>query len=379
MAKILIVDDEFDLVEGMEALLASHGYGVATALSGAEGLAAAQEHAPDLILLDVMMPQMGGIEVCRRLKAISALREVPVLLITALHGTSDKVAGLDAGADDFITKPFEQAELLAKVRAFLRTKSLRDELENSYNKLRELENLRDFLIHTIIHDLSGPLTAIQASLAFLQDDAESEKGEISREDARKFLRTASQNCEQMTQLTDAILEVNRLELDKPALKQAPVDLMHLARACLERMEPRRKQVNVAFLTRFPAALPPVPADEALLGRVLINLLTNSLKFTRPPGSITVCLREVPGEGQVECAIQDTGMGIPTENLEKIFDKFFQGRGSRRGFGLGLAFCKLAVEAHGGKIWAESETGAGSRFVFRLPMPPAGPDAGAGRA
>jgi len=368
MTKILIIDDEPDIVESLEVMLTPRGYHVVTASSGGSGVGSAASEKPDIILLDVMMPGMDGFETCRRLKNSDETKNIPVLLLTALNQSDDKVKGLDAGADDFITKPFNDVELRARVRAFVRTKKLRDDLEESYRRLKELEQLRDSLTHMLVHDLKVPLTAVKGGVETVLDAMN--KKENLLEPHRRLLANAKSGADKVLGLIQDILDASRMEENKLPLHKSPVDMAALARSCAAMVEPLRAQSQVALTINAGPSLPEINLDEALVGRVLVNLISNSLKFTPPGGTITVSLSYRPGEKQVECAVHDTGSGIPQEDLEKIFDKFFQRsdfQATRKGQGLGLAFCRLAVERHGGKIWAESENGKGSRFVMRFPL------------
>ncbi|MBI4249285.1 MAG: response regulator [Elusimicrobia bacterium] len=362
---LLIVDDESDIRESLHATLSMTGYQVLTAASGEEGLAKAQKDIPDLIILDVMLPHMSGFDVCRKLKSSPATKHIPVILLTALQDVEDKVQGLEAGADDFIPKPFTSQELLARVRAFLRTKYLRDELEASYKKLKELESLRDSLTNMIVHDIRSPLTSILGNMSFIIDELRN--GADVPENAKKLLETAALNYRHLMNLIDTFLEVYRMENQQLPLKKTKVSLVKIIETCLSILEPDRRKKEIVFETVFPKEPEPVLLDKKYIQRLLINLLSNSLKFTPRGGKITVAVKTLSAGGQVEVVIEDTGVGIPEENLEKIFQKFFQGKPGRRGQGLGLTFCRMAVEAHGGKIWAERGQKEGSRFIFRLPL------------
>jgi len=367
--KLLLVDDEPDILESLEAMLSSKGYKIVTARNGEECLALMEKERPDLVLLDIMMPRLDGFEVCRRIKDSPATANVPVLLLTAMRETSDKVKGLDAGADDFISKPFKDAEVHARVRAFLRTKRLHDELEENYKKLKELENLRDSLTHMIIHDLKSPLSIVIGNVEIAQDIAGG-KNLYAGKTIKDFLSTAQLSSALMMNLINDLLDVSRLEQKKLPLKKAPCDVAALADSCLKDLEPLRIKNNISFNKEYSPGMPQISLDETIIRRVLLNLLTNSLKFSENGGVITVLLRTLPEQNLLECSVQDTGMGIPKQYLKRIFEKFFQGNKmetTRKGQGLGLTFCRMAVETHGGDIWAESELGKGSKFIFRIPI------------
>ncbi|MBV9079502.1 MAG: hybrid sensor histidine kinase/response regulator [Elusimicrobia bacterium] len=363
---VLVVDDEPFILKNLEVLLSGNGCKVRTAATGSAGLEIAMKERPDVVLLDVMLPDTDGYEVCRKIKQEPATRHIPVLLLTALQDVFSKVKGLDAGADDFVSKPFNESELRARVWAFLRTKRLHDELDNSYKRLKELEELRDSLTHMVMHDLVAPLTAIQVGVeAVLEKGA---PGTPITESNIRMLRTAHEGCRRLMDMLRDVLSVSRLEEKKLPLALEKVEMKPLVETCVSILEPTRLLGNVNIATRFSEPLKTVVCDPSLMTRVVTNLISNSLKFTEPGGTVTVSAATEGKEAEV--AVADTGLGIPKENLEKIFDKFFQGgeaQTARKGQGLGLTFCRLAVEAHGGRIWAESEPGKGSRFVLRLPL------------
>ena len=368
MTRILIVDDEPDIAESLGVMLSKRGYGTLFAQSGDEGLAKARQERPDLIILDVMMPVMDGFEACRLLKKSPDTRSIPVLLLTAMNQVEDKVKGLEAGADDFVTKPFNDAELRARVEAFLRTKKLRDELEASYKKLKELEQMRDSLTGMIVHDLKAPITAITGGIGVVIDHIE--KDVTCPAAIKKLAANAHSSAKRLVGLIQDILDVSRMEDTKLPLNKKPSDLAEIARRCVQTLEPlaAQSEVRLTYVGETGPFLSDV--DAGLIERVVANIVSNSIKFTPVKGTVRVSTRSLAKMRQVEIAVEDSGIGIPKEHLEKIFDKFFQSTGhevSRKGQGLGLAFCRMAVEAHEGKIWAESSPGKGSRFVVRLPF------------
>ncbi len=228
---------------------------------------------------------------------------------------------------------------------------------------REAERTRRDLDSMIVHDLRGPLTVILGSLETIM---EKDIGPLT-EPQRAMLRLAQESAERMQGLVNTLLDIRRLEAGKMPLHFAPESLAAMAHAALDHVAPLARESGQTMALGVPPGLPPVHADAETLTRVLENLLTNAVKFSYPGGTVRV-LAEVEGE-YVHCRVVDRGMGIPKAELERIFEKFVQvsSPGKRRGTGLGLAFCRLAVEAHGGRIWAESEEGKGSTFHFTIPV------------
>ena len=365
-ASILVADDDQTIRTMIRQILAIQGYDVTEAVDGEDAIRKIRLIKPDLILTDVQMPNANGYQVCQAIKSDPALKRIPILVLTVLDSNEERVKGLDAGADDFINKPFNPPELLARVRAFLRTKALHDELERSYAKLKVLETLRDAFTGMIIHDLKSPLNAISGSIQVSVESLEASN--IVTPDEIHLLRNAEDSCKHMMDLLSDILDVSRMEQREFPLHKERASLHRLILKCLELLEPLRMKYNIQFKQDIDPGVPDVMADPVIIGRVLANIISNSFKFTPKNGTITVSLKNVDKEAEI--AIQDTGTGIPEKDLERVFEKFYQGddlTATRKGQGVGLTFCKMAVEAHGGRIWAESDGKQGSRFVIRLPL------------
>ena len=373
---LLVVDDDPINVELLCDLLETLDYRAVGALGGEAALAAAREHRPDLVLLDVMMPGMNGYEVSRRLKADPATSGIPVVFVTALSDTEDKVKGIEAGGDDFLTKPFNRPILVARIRSLLRLKAAGDALEASYRKLQELERLKDDLTRMVVHDLKSPLSAMLGTLEMAVDG---DLGPLTA-DQRRLLDDAHQRGEDVLHLIDNLLDLTRLEESRVRLAPRELDAARLLREAAAQWEVRAERQGAALAVESPEGLA-FRADEALVRRVLANLIGNALRHAGERVRVRLSAVRSREPDGVELVVADDGAGIAESFHEEIFRKHgsarAQGGGAGEGFfssGLGLTFCKLAVETHGGRIWVRSHEGEGSAFHFvipaRLPAPAA---------
>jgi len=344
---ILVVDDTPANVLMLVRMLTERGYKPRPVLSGKLALQAARAEPPDLILLDVTMPEMNGYEVCEQLKADATLKDIPVIFISALDDTLDKVKAFSVGGVDYVTKPFRLDEVCARVKTHLR--------------LRRLERLRDDLTHMIVHDLRNPLAVICGFLDIL----ESHEVQTLSVGTRDLVTAARQSAEDLLNMIGSILDVSKMGAGAMKLQREPCDLDALIRAVVAATQPLPDRRTVAFDT--PAASCAIAVDVGLIRRVLQNLLGNALKYTPAGGAVRLVV--TPASGAIRVAVSDTGPGIAPEYHQRIFEKFGQieNRKNRLGTGLGLTFCKLAVEAHGGHIGVESEMGKGSTLWFSLPL------------
>ena len=362
--RVLVVDDLPANVRLLAGILKVAGYEIATAGSGREALDTIGQAAPDVVLLDVMMPDMDGFEVCRRIRGNPDTAVLPVVMVTALQGTEDRVQALEAGADDFLTKPVEEVEVLARVKSLVRAKRQRDALEHAYADLQRAESLRDSLSAMLVHDLRTPLTAIIGPLEMLLDDTSAPFDDIQRE----LLTMCQRNAHRLLGMVNDLLDIGKMESGEIILERTDVTPGALVEEAVRQTAPLAGEKGLEVAHDVAPGLPRLHADEDLLRRVLVNLLGNAIKFTPEGGRVAVSARDAPGA--LVFSVRDTGEGIPREAFGRIFEKFGQvesrSAGRRMSTGLGLTFCKMAVEAHGGRIGVESEPGKGSVFSFTIP-------------
>lgn len=358
VAKILVVDDEDALRWNMRAFLEDLGFDVIEADRGRLALETCSTEMPDLVLLDISMPEMDGYEVCRRLKADPRLAEAPVIFLSAFLRTEDKIKAFSSGAVDYVTKPFQFEEVEARIRVQLELLTQRRQLKAQHEALVSLERQRDAFTHMMAHDMRSPLGSALGSLELAQEFLEADLGA-----ARTQLLRAEGSIRKIADMLNEMLELSRLESGSMPLDLVLCDLAQVARQVLEGFESRRGGRH--FLVCAPEALY-LECDAGLVERVLSNLVANALKFTEDTGRIEI--RAEKGADCIQVFVSDDGPGIPPALQGEIFEKFSQASSElkAKGFGLGLAFCRLAVEAHHGSIGVQSQPGSGSTFWFKLP-------------
>ena len=374
---ILVADDVPANVELLYDQLAMLGYRVISAVDGPGAVETCFAQKPDLCILDVAMPagslrvddRSTGFEVCRRLKRDPRTERIPVIFVTALNDTTDRVKAIEAGGDDFLTKPHNRQILSARVRSLLRLKFATDALDDSYRKLRELEKVRDDLMKMIVHDLKTPLTSVLASLEMALDG---DFGEVS-EMQRRVLGDAETKAEDLLGLIGDLLEVARIEENAIDLDLEPIAPGAFVAEIVHEWEVRFQQEGAKIFVDVAEDAPVINADKGLLKRVFANLIQNALTHTTSGVEITILAHGDAATGGILFTVADNGPGIPPEYHELIFRKFERAKQPEvprvRSSGLGLAFCKLAVEVHGGRIWVRSTEGMGSHFHIALPVQP----------
>lgn len=408
----MIVDDVPANLNLLTGILKQQGYKVRPAPDGGLALDAARHSPPDLILLDIHMPEMDGFEVCRRLKADEALKEIPVLFISALTETRDKIQAFDAGGVDYITKPFQVEEVLARVRTHLELRRTRRELKRKNKRLKnaigDLKNAQIRLIQSekmaalgilsagVAHEINNPLNFIKTSMLSLQRDVDDLvkvatlgdslwRNSIGPEGAE--IRQLQEEIEYETILSEipglfrSILEgIRRTEEIVRSLRtfarqdetiSKAVDIHEIVDSALIMLRNRYKKI--AQVEKSYGNLPPIPCYVGKLSQVMINVLANAVdaiekKGSAGPHQITIKTEMAEREERRYAVIRvsDTGTGIPEELVLKVFDPFFTTKAVGKGVGLGLFITRNIIQEHRGYVEVSSEPGQGATFSIFLP-------------
>lgn len=352
-ANILVIDDDPINFDVIETKLDPENYQLSYAASGDEGFELLKSIQPDVILLDMMMPGMTGIEFCHKFKQSPAFAHIPVIMVTALTTKEDLAKCLEAGADDFVSKPVDTLELRSRVRSMLRIKQ-------QYDALQKTLQLREDLTRMIVHDLRTPLSVIVFAAEMLK------LPNISLDRQHQKIDQILTAGQQLQSMIDTLLLMAKLESGKLLLQRTPVDLRAICDSVLKDIEPIASQKQVKLISNLPPVGGIIEVDINLLHRVLDNLLSNAIKFS-PRGSEIQIIAEYLNSGKARIQVTDQGPGIPPELHDSIFQKYEVGNLMKNvsQIGLGLAFCKLAIEAHGGIIEVANQQPQGAIFVLEF--------------
>lgn len=363
--KILVVDDTPSNLQLLSEIFKGRGYEIQAALNGKLALQAIQNSPPDLILLDIAMPDISGYDVCKKIKADERFSDIPIIFVSGLQNVASIVKAFEVGAVDYIIKPFQISEIRARVQTHLALRHQREELREANSQLRSLEELRDNLVHMVVHDMRNPLWNAHSCLQLIRTNLEKPDALTA---IRTYVETAIDSTQDLMVMIDSILDVSKMESGLIPLQLSPCDLAAMIREAIDKSASVRKSrtINVIAACRQATVL----ADPELIARVIDNLLTNAITHTHDERG-EIHFRVDSLDTRVRVSILDNGPGIPLEYQSRIFEKFFQVKsaltGQRRSTGLGLTFCQLAVEAHGGRIGVQSAENEGSLFWFELPV------------
>jgi K+-sensing histidine kinase KdpD len=328
---------------------------------GAEAIKIIPIYQPELVLLDILMPGMDGLEACRQIRALPGGELLPIIFLTADERPETHADAFRAKGDDFLRKPVFPTELIVRIRSLMRLKRLQAEIQAERDALIDSQKQKEQLFEFIVHDLKNPLTTIHVGLDLLSD-----RGEHSPSTQLQLLRLR-ETAQSMTRMIQNILDIGRAEQMGLELRRTKIGLSAWMPSLLQEMEFRAQRLNQTMSWECPEDLA-IEADHDLLRRVVLNLLDNALKYS--PSGAKTRLVAVATESGVLVKVFDEGQGIPEHMREVIFDKFMrleeEGAQIRSSSGLGLNFCRVVAEAHGGRIWIEENTPKGSVFILEIP-------------
>ncbi len=350
--KILVADDQEGNQILMKYILEKKGYEVLVASDGEEAIEVATEMDPDLVLMDVVMPGMDGYEACKILKDNPKTKNIPIVMITSLNDVTDKVKGLEVGADDFMSKPPNEVELTARVKSLIRMK----------DQQKEIEQLRNDFTAMLVHDLRAPLTSV---LGFT--DLISSSDDLTNEEKTEYLNIISISGRKMLALINDILDVSKLESGDIALNYSRVNLAQVITENIEKNHGLFIQKHLTVQKNLDETIS-IRIDQGKIDQVLTNLISNAAKFSFDNGVIKIDVSK--NENSFICKITDTGTGIQENELPFIFEKYKQASTGKshnfKGTGLGLYISRMMMEAHKGSISVESKPGFGTSFSLVFP-------------
>lgn len=363
--KILIVDDVMSNVLLLKVLLTNEKFAIATASNGRQALEQVEKENPDLVLLDVMMPDMSGFEVAQHLKSNPNTADIPIIFLTALNSTADIVKGFQVGANDFISKSFNKEELIIRVTHQISLVAAKRLILSKTEELQRTIAGRDKLYSVIAHDLRSPMGSIKMVLNMLILNLPSEK--IGAE-MYELLTMANQTTEDVFSLLDNLLKWTKSQIGKLNVVYQDVDLVEVTDGVIEIFSMVASLKKIKIREMKPEKMM-VNADIDMLKTVVRNLLSNAIKFSKENSEVLVKMEEVDGMAVV--SVQDHGCGISEEGQKKLLhtDTHFStfGTNNEEGSGLGLLLCKDFVVKNGGKLWFTSKEGEGSIFSFSIPV------------
>ncbi|MEE3719669.1 hybrid sensor histidine kinase/response regulator [Tumidithrix elongata RA019] len=386
---VMVVDDNPTNLGVLVNLLRETGLKVLVATDGEAAIEQIQYVHPDLILLDVMMPGIDGFEVCGLLKSKVGTQDIPIIFMTALSETIDKIKGFNMGAVDYITKPFEQEEVLVRIKTHLTIQNLRKTLQAQNQSLQQeiidrkrAEEALKIFLHAVSHDLRNPVTGMTMVLNNLLD---TEKSEVSL--PRSTLVRMSQSSERQLGLINSLLESHVNDVQGLILHRKPWSLLEILDGAIHDLKPLLQKEEAIVMNQVSLDLPLVDVDGNQVCRVFQNLISNAIKHNPPNLQLAIYAQAILNETTkvasedstesepsvftpyIHCVVEDRGVGMSPEQCDHLFELYVQGKQSRRslGLGLGLYLCRQIITAHGGEIGVESTLGSGSKFWFTLPI------------
>jgi K+-sensing histidine kinase KdpD len=372
-SKILIVEDAPESIQLIKLHLKNENYTLYMAKDGDEALAMTEEVNPDLILLDIMLPKRDGFKVCEELKTNPNTMFIPIIMITAAYkDVESRIRGIELGADEYLSKPYDKIELLARIHSLLRIKKYHDalqkkrrEVEAKNHTLTEIDKLKDELSGLIVHDMKNPLFVIQGNLQMMSMGVDSEQSKL----IKKYIDRIDRSANNLLKMMSNLLDISKIEDGSMRLNNELANINELVQRSVNQIYENPEFKDRAIEVELTPAIVPFYFDTSIIERAIESLLVFSLNNTTTENTITISTNVSDNESIF--TIKNRGTKIPPEFNDKLFEKFFQKRIKSQGFiigrGLALPFCKLAIEAHNGKIWIEESDANTNIITFSLPL------------
>lgn len=371
---ILIVDDTEANIKLLSHVLRESGFSPIVAFNGTDAIELIKGRKPDLVLLDIMMPDMTGYEVCKRVNESEELKSIPIIFLSALSETSDKVEGFEVGGVDYITKPYQKDEVLARIRTHLFLSKLqkeRDEriqvLRKTEIELREINKKKDQLVRIVSHDIKNPLTGIVGLANLIRENPE-----LPKEDVSKMLSAMEQSGKKLMDMVEKVLDNENHAKSDEQLTLKEGSLEDLVDKVISVNKPKAMLKGISLTLVNEITINKVKLEHTKIEIALNNLISNALKFTTSNGSVTLFVSST--EQRILFKVQDTGIGIPNNLTTKIFGNDQHAKAASNlgtdgeiGTGLGLDVVEKYVNIHNGKVWVESEEGVGTTFYIEIPI------------
>ncbi len=363
-AKVLIVDDSQENIDLISYFLKPLKYTIIVAMDGETALEKAASEKPDIILLDIMLPKLNGFEVCERIKKDPETQFIPVVMITALKELKDKIHSLEVGADDFISKPFENVELITRVKSLLRIKRYQDELAEKNKALVRMDQFKEDLAHLLVHDMRNPIFVIQGNLQMMGMGLSGESALAFK----KYLDRIDRSTQHLLRMVQNLVDIAKIEDGTMALNKDLCRVNDIVKQCVEKISDYPEHAKKNISVQLDSSIPYCSLDASVIDRVFDNLLTFSISNVTATGNVSITT-EVKDDA-VWVFLEDDGIQIPLKYQDLIFTKFGQvevkNEGYRVGRGLALTFSKLAIEAHNGSIELDKKQKVGNRFIIKIP-------------
>jgi signal transduction histidine kinase len=362
---VLIIDDNPNNIQVVATIMAESGYELGIAMSAKEAYKFIEENIPELILLDIDMPEIDGYEVCSGLKKDLRYRDIPIIFLTVKDEKEDIVKAFDLGAVDYVTKPFNRQELISRVRTQLLLKKAKNELEKKNRELESAMKMKDEFLILMTHEFKTPINVIHAALQTIENIYGHELGDK----VKKYLRSIKLNSFRQLRLVNNLLDITRINTEHFKIQKRNADIIFISKSIVKSVDIYAKQKEITLNFTSDIDCLNMAVDEEKYERILLNLLSNAIKFTPENKSIYVNISCSGDKAMI--TVKDEGIGIPEDKQEIIFERFGQVDSTlsrqAEGTGVGLSLVKSLVSVMGGKITVESQEGKGSVFAVALPI------------